>query len=65
MELAEKYKKLKESGKLNKYISKKRKRNAAKERKYLPKKRDSMWAGTSQEQPLTPLVAMSLLVNLL
>lgn len=39
LELAEKYKTLKESGKLNKYLSKKRKRNAAKERKYLPKKR--------------------------
>lgn len=40
LELAEKYKTLKESGKLDRYLSKKRKRNAAKERKYLPKKRN-------------------------
>ncbi|XP_065066176.1 ribosomal RNA processing protein 36 homolog [Rhopilema esculentum] len=38
-ELAEKFKKLKETGKIEKYLSKKRKRNAAKDRKYLPMKR--------------------------
>merc|ERR1712048_1502582 len=36
MELAQKYKALKASGKLDSYLAKKRKRNAAKERKRLP-----------------------------
>ena len=39
LELAEKYKALKESGKLDKYLAKKRKKNAAKERKLLPNER--------------------------
>eukprot|EP00794_Sanderia_malayensis_P020097 gene20097-22067_t len=39
LELVEKYKHLKESGKLEKYLSKKRKRNAAKDRRNLPWKR--------------------------
>ena len=36
LELAEKYKELNKSGKVDKYLSKKRKKNAAKERKKLP-----------------------------
>merc|ERR1712048_437853 len=36
MELAQKYEALKTSGKLDSYLAKKRKRNAAKERKRLP-----------------------------
>ena len=39
LELAEKYKTLKSDGKLEKYLSKKRKRNAAKDRRHLPKVR--------------------------
>eukprot|EP00112_Aurelia_sp_Birch-Aquarium-sp1_P009735 Seg2116.2 transcript_id=Seg2116.2/GoldUCD/mRNA.D3Y31 product="Ribosomal RNA processing protein 36-like" protein_id=Seg2116.2/GoldUCD/D3Y31 len=37
LELAEQYKTLKSDGKLEKYLSKKRKRNAAKDRRHLPK----------------------------
>ena len=36
LELAEKYKELQKSGKLDKYLSKKRKKNASKEKKKLP-----------------------------
>ncbi|XP_067270893.1 ribosomal RNA processing protein 36 homolog [Pseudorasbora parva] len=39
LELAEKYSELKKSGKLENFLSKKRKRNATKDRKHLPKKR--------------------------
>ncbi|KAL4237417.1 rRNA biogenesis protein rrp36 [Mactra antiquata] len=39
LELAEKYKELKESGKIEKYLSKKLKKNAQKERKKLPRQR--------------------------
>ncbi|XP_046847902.1 ribosomal RNA processing protein 36 homolog [Xenia sp. Carnegie-2017] len=39
LELAEKFNKLKESKKLERYLSKKRKRNATKQRKLLPKER--------------------------
>lgn len=37
-QLVEKYRQLKESGKLNKYIERKRKKNAAKDRRLINKK---------------------------
>ena len=40
LELAEKYKTLKDSKKLDQYLNKKRKKNATKQRKYLPKERE-------------------------
>ena len=40
LELVDKYKELKDTGKLEKYLSKRRKRNATKERKFLPYKGD-------------------------
>ena len=39
MELAEKYKKLKESGKLDKFMGKRRKKNASKDRRHMPERR--------------------------
>ncbi|XP_039180442.1 ribosomal RNA processing protein 36 homolog [Crotalus tigris] len=41
MELAEKYKQLKKSGKLESFLNKKRKRNAAKDKRKLPFRKDS------------------------
>lgn len=40
LELAEKYKELKRSGKLEGFLSKKRKRNAAKDKRRLPFRKD-------------------------
>ena len=39
LEMAQKYKELKRSGKLDKFLSKKRKKNASRDRKQLPFKR--------------------------
>ncbi|XP_031569284.1 ribosomal RNA processing protein 36 homolog [Actinia tenebrosa] len=41
LELAEKYKKLKSSGKLEKYLSKRRKKTASKDRKHIPHRRQA------------------------
>lgn len=40
LELADKYKELKRTGKLDKYLTKKRKRNAKRDRRQLPFKRE-------------------------
>ena len=40
LELAEKYKTLKDSKKLDQYLKKRRRKNATKERKLLPQERD-------------------------